>query len=641
MIRILFFSTLFIGNILLAQTPTLSTTNKKAIFAYREAERNIPVGNFSYALELLQEATKKDKKFIEPHIKIAEIYLRLREYDKAKQSYDEAEKRIPKDKTNHYPSVFIAIADLNYKEGKYEVSLDYFNKVKPVRLQLRKVLVNDIDRKIRNCKFAIAAKNNALPFNPEILPKTINKYQNQCFPFLTADKSTLIFTGRKGLGYKDDEDIYISEYIDNTWTDPISISQNINTPLNEGSASISANGRNLVFTSCGKKGGLGSCDLYISKKEGGNWSKPINIGAPVNSKYWESHPSMSADGRVLFFASNRPGTLGKYDVWVSFLNDDGTWTKPKNPGTKINTPYEDMFPFIHPNGKTLYFSSRGHVGMGGHDIFYTELNDTGWTQPKNMGYPINSHKDETSIFITSDYKQGFFALEDNYEDYKNRKYLLYKFDFPEELKSKTKTVYAKGFVYDKETKKPLKASIEVRPLNKNRASQISTSDSVNGEFLVTLNIGNRYGLYAKKEGYLFYNNSLEFKGINDSQDQLNIYLEKAHKGAKISLNNIFFESGKYTLKQESITELEVVKEFILTNPELNMLLAGHTGNVGSKEANLKLSKNRAKAVFDYLIDQGVPQKNLKFEGFADSQPLVPNDTESNKALNRRIEFIVK
>ena len=342
-----------------------------------------------------------------------------------------------------------------------------------------------------------------LDFKPIPLNKKVNSLQLQYFPVLTADQQTLIYTARSVNDVtKSDENLYVSEKKNGDWDFPTSISNKINTANNEGTCSISADGRTMVFTCCQGRQGYGSCDLFVTVKKGNEWSEPENMGPKINTMAWESQPSLSADGRTIFFVSDRSGGLGKRDIWKSVKDDEGYWTAPVNLGKSVNTSFDDLSPFIHVNGQTLYFSSAGHLGLGGFDLFSAELEDDKWVNVKNLGYPVNDYKDQVSLFVTSDGKKAYYS----YEEMRGRQRmnsLLYEFDMPDELEIKYKSDFLKGIVYDAKTKEKLEAKIELFDVKTNKLQAIMNSDPKTGEYLTVLTQGSEYALYVNKAGYLF------------------------------------------------------------------------------------------------------------------------------------------
>ncbi|MFT6338111.1 MAG: outer membrane protein OmpA-like peptidoglycan-associated protein, partial [Halioglobus sp.] len=461
-----------------------------------------------------------------------------------------------------------------------------------------------------------------------------NYFKQQYFPVLTVDQKSLFFTGRTR-----DENIYISRLDENgEWGMPSHISNNVNTPMNEGACTISADGRMLIFTSCQGRKGFGSCDLYVTYKSGNDWSVPENLGVEVNTSSWDVQPTLSADGRTLYFVSDRPGGKGGKDIWKTYKDKKDLWVSPVNLGATINTPYDEISPFIHVNGESLYFSSKGHAGMGGYDIFMSELSEKKWSAPRNMGYPLNDHHDQVSLYITSDGLKGYYTIERHEGSWTS---MLHSFDVPEEFRIKKRSVFTAGHVKDKETGNFLDADIKLYDQSNSELISKLKSDVITGEYTVVLTEGNEYGLYVERKGYLFADFSIKIDKIEDfDKGELEVELQPIKEGASMILHNLYFEFDSYELKKESYSELETVFEFLKANRNITIEIQGYTDSKGEKSYNLDLSKNRAEAVYNYLIGRKVPRGMLSFKGYGASNFITSNDTVENQAKNRRIEFKV-
>jgi outer membrane protein OmpA-like peptidoglycan-associated protein len=418
----------------------------------------------------------------------------------------------------------------------------------------------------------------------------------------------------------------------------VSISKNINTKLNEGTCTITADGRKLIFTSCTGRDGMGSCDLYESKKIGDDWTEPRNLGKNVNSAEWESQPSLSADGRTLYFVSDRRSGLGRRDIWISTLDDQGIWTRAVNAGNTINSQYDEISPFIHANNRTLYFASNGLPGFGGYDIFYAEKDSSEWTAPRNIGSPINDHEDQFSLFITADGQKAYYSHEETLNSGLSRS-RIFEVLIPLENQLRYRSNYVKGVIRDKISQAPLSASIELVNINKNIVESLVESDSITGEYLMVLTQGAEYALYINRTEYLFKSYNFNYSEITDFKPIIiDIDLEKATEGSIAVLNNIFFDLDKYELKEKSTPELQKLIRFLNGNPSVRVEIGGHTDNSGSDEYNRQLSEKRALSVYSYLNKYGIDKKRLLLKGYGPDQPIASNDSEEGRQRNRRIEF---
>ncbi len=609
----------------------LSTQNKKAKKLYEKADKKYKERSFYEALNLLEEAAREDPSFFEAQIRMGSLYKAIGQEDSVYAKYQAYLNTSP----DPIASVIEKLAFMAFDRGEYKKSSSFLNQFL-IKVPERRG-GDDIGLLLTSISFAREQiENYQDSISIEILPSNINKFKLQYLPSVTVDNSAMFYTKRDQVS--GDEDIVVSYFRNGEWQPAQSVSSRINTPLNEGACSVSADGRIMIFTSCDKRDSYGSCDLYITKKVGDIWSRPKNLGKTVNSRYWESQPSLSADGKTLYFSSNRVGGMGGRDLWVS-KNIDGKWTLPVNLGRKINSAKDETTPFIHPDGETLYFSANGYVGMGGYDLYKSTRNDSAWTEPYNLGYPINTYKDEVAIVIASDGSTSFYAKEEqkNYEILDSK---IATTKLNEKVGSK-KTTFLIGSVLDANTLKPLRAEVQVVDLSTNQNLYVSESDSITGVFYLVLPIDLELAAYVKKKGYLFkdydFSTSEEF---TSSSDTLHILLSKVKVGKTIVLKNIYFDVDSYDLKEQSLSEIDNAFQLLKDNPEIIVEIAGHTDDTGSYDYNLKLSENRAKAVFKELISKGINKERLNYKGYADAEPLKANNSELNKKSNRRIEFRV-
>ncbi|MFC7668741.1 OmpA family protein [Hymenobacter humi] len=481
---------------------------------------------------------------------------------------------------------------------------------------------------------------------PVALPAPLNSFKFQYFPALTADNRFLLFTGRPAAS--SGEDLFVSrQNKDGSLGAPIPISPAINTSYNEGAGSISGDGKTLVFASCDRPKAIGNCDLYISRRTGNNWSAPVNLGTNVNSTEWDSQPTLSADGRTLYFTSTRRGGQGQEDIYVTTLQPNGAWSPAKNLGTPVNTPGKDMAPFIHASGTTLYYVTDGLVGMGGLDVFRCEQTVPGrWGVPKNLGYPLNTFENEASLFITSDNLKGFCSRSRVSDEpaagsrlVRERPVELFSFAVPAPVRARESSTYTQGRVFDAITKKPLKAEVKLYDIDTDLLTQFVTSDPEYGDYTVVLNEGHHYAMYAAADKYLLKSLNFNYSDQHTFDPlTLDIYLEPVRSGRSVVLNNLFFDTNKYDLKSQSRTELNRLIEFLQQYKDVQIEVSGYTDNVGTPESNLQLSERRAESVVKYLSGHGISPTRLRSKGYGERHPLAANDSEAHRQLNRRIEL---
>ncbi|NEM97851.1 OmpA family protein [Pontibacter burrus] len=616
----------------------LTTNSKKAENLYYKADQYARARDFGKALELLREAVEKDPGFAEAYLKASNLNKMMGNKPAAFEQLQQGLKLMSYNPA--YGNYYFDLAEHYFERGDYQAAktnYDAFLKAKPKNANQFAYA----NQQVKTAEYATEAMKKPVKFTSVQLPSNINKYPLQYFPSTTADQRYLIFTARAGSRPEHDENILISEKKAGVWQAPVSISENINTSANEGAATISGDGKTLVFTSCSRPDSFGDCDLYISYRTGNEWSAPRNMGPPVNSKSWDSQPSLSADGRTLYFSSNRGGGVGREDIWVTNRNEDGSWQTPRNLGEPINSKGRDLAPFIHVSGSTLYFASDGHLGMGGLDVFKADLSGKGqWQQPQNLGYPLNTYADESSIYITPDNQIGYYARSMMTESGAST-VQLFSLDVPEVWHAKEKSTYAQGRVFHAETKKPLAATVQLYDVANDSLVQQVQSDKVSGEYTVVLTEGKQYALYVHAPQFLMNSLSFDYTSRkNLTPVALDVYLQPIKSGSAVVLNNLFFPSGKYELEPKSVTELNRLINFMRQNKDVKIEITGHTDDVGSDAANQVLSERRAKSVVDYLVAKGIASNRIRYKGFGETKPVKPNTSEENRQLNRRIEMQV-
>ncbi|WPP51340.1 OmpA family protein [Catalinimonas niigatensis] len=616
-----------------------TTKSKKAIKYYVESTNYFIRRQYNPALELLQAAVKKDGSFAEAHLRMSKIYMAMGDESQVQHHLQ----KVVKAQYNNpsFSEAHVLLAEKYFDQSAYQEARKLVNHIIGME-KANRLMQEEARYLLANIDFTEKNIDKPVEFSPKPLGGGLNQLGLQYFPVLTVDQQSMIFTGRRGTMPQYDEDIYISKkQPDGQWSRPESLSDNINTRANEGTCTVSADGRTLIFTACQEGNGFGSCDLFISYKIGEEWSMPKNMGNKINGKSWESQPSLSADGNTLYFVSDRKGGQGRRDIYVTYRNEQGEWCSAENLGKDINTPRDEVSPFIHVNGQTLYFASEGLPGFGKFDLYVSEKNGQSWTKPKNLGYPINTKEDQASLFITADGKDAYYSHEQRQGDHYASS-IIYTFVIPQEIRVTNRSSYVEGTVYDAVTKKPLGAKVELMDLNQQKKISDVNSDPKNGDYLMVLTEGSEYALYIDREGYLFQSLTFNYseKSLQSVAKPLHIdvYLQPITKGTETVLNNIFFDVDKYEIKEISQPELNKVASFLRDNPEIRITINGHTDNQGSAEYNLELSSKRAKAVYDYLVQAGIDQERLQSRGYGQSKPVTSNDTEEGRQKNRRIAF---
>lgn len=522
----------------------LQSSNKKAQKAFDKAQKELQIAKYGEALQALEEAISHDPNFSGAHQQMGDIYRKQRDFSKAVSAYQ----KVLEIESKAMPLTLFGISESLLFTGKYDDAKKHLEQY----LQLPNLHPESKDKAekyLKDCAFALSHGNPDFQTNLTKLGEGINTENNEYFPKLTAENDKIIFTRK----INNQENFYESRRSEKGWESAQNMMGDINSDaFNEGSHCISLDGKYLFFAGCNRPDGLGSCDIYVSKNEDGKWSSPHNLGAPINTKGWESQPAISADGRTLYFVSTRPGGYGGSDLWKSELQDNGSWSTPVNLGPEINTPYNESSPYIHPDNKTLYFASDGWPGFGQKDIFSSQMDSTGnWAIPKNLGPEINSYTHQNDFQMSLDGKSAYLASEN--EDHN---YNIYFAELPENLFG-TPIAYIAGTILDADSKEPLRAQIRVTNLKTQETLFRDESDYLDGQFLATLPVGDNYSVHIQKQGYMFLskNYDLQDKGIANKKYKEEINLEKIETGASAILENIYFEFDRADLLESSKTEL--------------------------------------------------------------------------------------
>ncbi len=530
-----------------------------------------------------------------------------------------------------------------------------------------------IDKLIQECYNGKELMKNPLRVFVDNAGQNINSVYSDYSPLITADESMMIFTsrrenttgGKKNIDNSYFEDIYVSYKKNKKWTPAENLGEPLNTENNDATVGISPDGQQLFVY----KGNIGNGDIFVCHLDGDTWSEPDDLPRTINTKYQEASASFSPDGNTMYFVSNRQDlNFGKRDIYMSKKNKKGEWDEAVNLGNVVNSPESEMGVFMHPDGRTLYFSSRGHNTMGGYDVFKTYFNDSTWTEPQNLGYPINTPDDDVFFVMTASGRKAYYSSirEDGLGDrdiysitylspelivLSNEDNLLagtaestIREEDTKDVETMTniaRLTLLSGTITDSKTSKPIGATIEIVDNEKNEVVSEFASNSKTGNYLVSLPAGKNYGIAVKANGYLFHSEHINIPKTSDYQEITNnIKLHKIEVGAKIILKNIFFETGKSEINLKYDAELKRLVKVMNENPTIQIEISGHTDNVGSYASNKALSKARAKAVVDYLILHGIEPKRLTYKGYSYDKPIATNDTEEGRQKNRRVEFVI-
>jgi outer membrane protein OmpA-like peptidoglycan-associated protein len=489
----------------------------------------------------------------------------------------------------------------------------------------------------------------------------INSMGKEYSPVISPDMKKIYFTGRDRDDNIGGEDVFVSFYTNNRWVISIPLTNKINTESNEYISSISADGNTLVLFG-NYLNALGRGDNFFTEKTKSGFTEVEQYPEPINSKWWDADAYLTADGKAIIFSSERPGGTGEFrqkgdyyhgmywgntDLYIVLKEPDGSWGKSAiNLGPIVNTPFTERTPFLHADGKTLYFSSDGHTGLGKSDVFkVVRLNDTSWTEwsaPINLGKEINTAEEDWGYKVSTDGRHAYFSTINDVgfgdED-------IYYVELPEELQPVSDVVTINGKVLD-ENGNPVEAIIRWEDVEEKKEVGIAKTDPVTGEYFIALPTGRYYAYYADVKGFYSIVNYLDLtaaKAFEQVQTNMSVIsIEELKKsGMAIKIENIFFDSGKWDLKEESHEALNLLYRFMHANPDVLVELNAHTDNVGSDHFNQELSEKRANSVVQYLISIGIDASRLVPQGFGKTQPIADNSTDEGKALNRRVEFKVR
>lgn len=545
---------------------------------------------------------------------------------------------------------------------KFEEAIEHYTAYG----KLRRPNKPPVEPKILQCQQGDSLIRYPVMVDIENMGSLVNSKDHDYAPIITPDQSVMVFTSRRegstgGKQTKDNEyyeDIYITYRRGDTWTPAKQISKNINFDFHDAAAAISADGKELFLYIEENEG-----DLYHSTFDGRDWSEPEPLPEPINTPYWETSMSLTADGKRLFFASDRPGGLGNLDIYMCERLPSGAWGNPKNLGPTINTNGFEDSPYIHSDGKTLYFSSDGRPGLGGYDVFRSEyLSDT-WQKPINMGYPINTPDDNFHFIMADNRTHAYYT---SIQEGGLGKADIYRITFlDEKVNAILETARIKkqkeaasvaaaakpalpaaanftGQVVDQETGKALQATLSIANTKTGDVVVVAQTDA-EGNFTVEIPDEGNYSLSAEAGGYIILSKALKVSRLGDKTRFINSTLRMSTLkiGTTAVMVNILFETGKASLRTESISELDKIRDFLQNSPSIRIQINGHTDNIGNANSNKQLSRKRAESVKEYLVNNGIEASRLKVMGYGQERPLVSNDDEQEgRELNRRTEIEV-
>lgn len=621
----------------------------------RKGGRHYKRGEINLALDYYLEAEKMEPGNVELNLHIGRTYL-LSDYKHYALDYLKKVFKLHPSKDSEVRLYLGLACQYNYL---FEEAIEHFEAYGKMHRQNKEYS----RRKIKECVDADSLIRIPVAVDIENLGSGVNSSAHDYAPIITPDESVLVFTSRRegstgGQKTKDNEyyeDIYICYRQGNGWTAPRKISKNINFKYHDAAAAISADGRELYIYM--EEGGG---DIYRAVFDKREWSIPEPLGPNINTDYWETSVSISPDGKKLYFSSDRPGGFGGLDIYESERQGNGDWGKARNLGKGLNTSDNEDSPYIHPDGQTLFFSSDGHPGIGGYDVFKSSRTAEGWGKPENMGYPINTPDDNFHFIMAADRTNAYYT---SIQEGGIGKADIYRITFLDtklqaileadrrrkaeeaamlaDLKDSLQAaaLYT-GQVIDAESGTPLEANILVSYLTGDLVAQ--TRSAADGTFSMLIPEAGNYGLSAEVKGYMIISRKMKIsKQPNQQKLQAVLRMYALQVGSTSIMSNIFFDSGKSSLQTESIAELDKIRDFLNKSPSLKIQINGHTDNVGNATYNKILSRRRAQSVVDFLVQNGISPERLTVMGYGQERPIVSNDDEEDgRELNRRTEIEV-
>ena len=612
------FCVIFLLNVAYSQNQC-RIANKKL----KKVEKKVLAGEYKKSIDLLLniELRCQDPLFFSS---VADVYYSLNNMEKAHDFYLKSYQFSLLENINNIS--LINFLKSSYSIGEYGV----FNQVvHDPSFSLDMTKDSEIKNLIEKNNFAYRHIQDSVYFDPLLL--SINSGADEYFPSMPINSNVIIYTYRDQSAEFQDEDFYISRKINHSWTDPVKLGDNINSTYREGALSVSLDGTDIFFASCHRPDSYGGCDLYYSTLINDTlWSESYNMGVNINSEYWESQPSISSDGNLLFFTSNRYGGYGGADIWMS-RKSNNMWLKPVNLGPSINTSSDEGTPFLHYDNQTFYFSSKGHSGFGGFDLYVTRIDSTGLIgEVKNLGYPINTNYDESGLIVSKDGINSYYTsnARDNLD--------IYSFELPSPSQASPVGI-VRGAIIDSISRLGVSANIIINQLYHNKSHNI-TSD-ISGFFSCPITLESSFSISVLCDGYDFFSSNFYLNEGEYSKD-LEIVLNRLSVGNKINLDHVYYDFDDFSLKQASMVEIKQFANYLIVNSNLKVEIGGHTDNVGSESYNNELSTKRAESVYNALIAFGVSSHQLTYKGYGYSLPLINEDSEDARLKNRRTEIKV-
>jgi outer membrane protein OmpA-like peptidoglycan-associated protein len=617
------------------------TTTKTAVKYFKQSES---AKNSEDKRELLNKAISAEPNFYEAHFELGVRYFKVKKYGMAKDHLEQVNSICPK----YSPYTYYMLGKIYFDEENWKAALDNCTKFLEFEDIDDNEKYNEVKDALPQLKAYVDIFTKPVPFDPHPVMGVCtaeDEYLGSLSPdnkhFYYIRKTLIKPKGQGGVT----PDPYFAELFtesnvtNNSYDGGTVMDRPFNEKYNNGAAAITADNKHMYFVVCSNNM-VEYCDIWFSEFKNGKWGPLMSMGSTINSSVWDSQPTISYDGKTLIFSSMRPGGQGGADLWMSTKNDKGIWTAPVNLGNVINTPEHELTPFIHSDSQTLYFASKGHVGVGGYDLFYSKKDSLGnWTKPKNLGSPINTVYDENSFFVSLDGKIGYFATDRTDDKLKGPGGLdIFSFDLYKEARPEEVT-FIEGTIKT-EDNKPVVGEVEIVDMVTHEITKVDI-DSTDGKYVAIVTNKNDMLLTVKGKDIGFTSTVIEKdKTPVGEPTTVNMDTKELKVGEEYRLNDINFASNSSVLNDKTKFIIKEFSRFLESNPKIKISINGHTDNVGDDNGNLTLSADRAKAVYDYLVTLGIKPERMEHKGFGEKVPVASNNSEFGRAKNRRTEFVI-
>jgi len=624
-----------LGECELEASPLAADQIPKALKAWK-------TGNLGEAKRYLDKAVDFDPRCADARYLLGEWHFRKREFLPAEAQWEQLIALCP----DYKAEVYFFLGLLLSETGKSAKGREYLKKYSehpdrdPALLPEAQKALEELDTRSRLLA-------SPVEFSPKPVPG-ISTPADEYLGCLSPDMELFFFT-RKSLkrdkyagpagGSRMVEEFSMARRTAQGFEPGSALPPPFNEKYNEGGPSITADNRRLFFTICQPNDtGYLECDIYTSLYSSAGWSAAERLPEPINQLgSWESQPSVSANGDQLVFASNRKGGMGGLDIYLCKRKPDGSWSAPENLGSPINTSGGDKTPFLHSDSQTLYFSSEGHPGMGAYDLFFSKFDGKNWSKPTNLGYPINTENDNVGLFVSLDGQTAYYSSKKpgTKGDYELYQFELYPGARPE------KVALLKGRLGDGEKRSGGPASIELKNVKTGEKTEVEV-DSETGDYAAAVRLKKGETVLVQvKQAEAAFSARLIDESSEAGVQKGGLELRAQAEGPEFRLNDLRFPTNSAEIDPSSLALIEAFADYLKARPKLKAEIQGHTDNVGADSDNLELSTRRAKAVYERLIQFGIPSARLSYRGYGEAVPVASNETEEGRALNRRTVFVLR